>query len=100
MLMNAAQAMTGTLGTIQLETFSESNQAVIRISDNGQGIPETIISRIFDPFFTTKDVGKGTGLGLSLSKAIIDQHHGTVSVSSNIGVGTTFEIRLPLQQTQ
>ena len=100
MLMNAAQAMTGTLGTIQLETFSESNQVVIRISDNGQGIPETIISRIFDPFFTTKDVGKGTGLGLSLSKAIIDQHHGTVSVSSNIGVGTTFEIRLPLQQTQ
>ena len=100
MVMNAAQAMSGVMGKIELETFADAEQAVIRISDNGQGIPEEIINRIFDPFFTTKDVGKGTGLGLSLSKAIIDQHHGTVSVSSKIAVGTTFEIRLPLQQSQ
>ncbi len=98
MLMNAAQAMSGVVGKIELSTFAEADHAVIKISDNGQGIPDAIISRIFDPFFTTKDVGKGTGLGLSLSKAIIDQHHGTVSVSSKIAVGTTFEIRLPLQQ--
>ena len=100
MVMNAAQAMSGVLGKIELATFVDADQAVIRISDNGQGIPEEIINRIFDPFFTTKDVGKGTGLGLSLSKAIIDQHHGTVSVSSKMAVGTTFEIRLPLQQAQ
>jgi two-component system NtrC family sensor kinase len=100
LLMNAAQAMSGGLGNIQLSTFAESDHVVIKISDNGQGIPDAIVSRIFDPFFTTKDVGKGTGLGLSLSKAIIDQHHGTVSVSSKVAVGTTFEIRLPLQQTQ
>ncbi len=100
MLMNAAQAMSGPMGKIELVTFAEAEQAVIQISDNGQGIPEEILNRIFDPFFTTKDVGKGTGLGLSLSKAIIEQHHGTVSVSSKLAVGTTFEIRLPLQQAQ
>jgi signal transduction histidine kinase len=100
MLMNAAQAMKSPMGTIELTTFSENDQVVIRISDNGQGIAEAIINRIFDPFFTTKDVGHGTGLGLSLSKAIIDQHHGSVCVTSNIGVGTTFEIRLPLHHAQ
>lgn len=100
MLMNAAQAMTGAVGRITLVTEQQAHDVVIRISDNGQGIPEHLITRIFDPFFTTKDVGKGTGLGLSLSKAIIDEHQGHVSVTSQQGVGTTFEIRLPMQPVQ
>ncbi len=99
-LINAAQAMKDKMGRIDISTATSDGAAVITITDNGHGIPESIINRIFDPFFTTKDVGKGTGLGLSLSKAIIDQHHGTLSVSSNVGIGTTFEIRLPLQSNE
>ncbi len=70
----------------------------ITIQDNGPGIPEAIQSRIFEPFFTTKDVGQGSGLGLSLSHHIIvDDHQGSLQCRSIVGVGTTFEIELPVQ---
>ena len=70
----------------------------IDVSDTGAGIPEELLERIFDPFFTTKEVGKGTGLGLSVSFGIIAKHHGTISVKSTVGQGSTFTVRLPIEQ--
>lgn len=73
--------------------------AVIRIADNGLGIPESIRSRIFDPFFTTKAVGQGTGLGLSISyQIIVDRHRGRLTYNSVVGEGTEFVIEIPIQQ--
>lgn len=62
----------------------------------GCGIPEEIRERIFEPFFTTKPVGSGTGLGLSVSYGIINKHNGTISVTSEVGKGSEFTIRLPV----
>lgn len=73
------------------------NYLVIRVKDSGVGIPSNIINKIFEPFFTTKDPGKGTGLGLSTVLAIIKSHGGFVSVASEVGKGTTFEVYLPAQ---
>ncbi len=70
---------------------------VVRIIDNGCGIPATIKDQIFDPFFTTKEPGKGTGLGLAISYQIIAQHHGRIEVNSVPGQGVEFAITLPVQ---
>ncbi len=67
----------------------------IEVADTGQGISETLFEKIFDPFFTTKETGKGTGLGLSTVQAIVHTHGGYVTVSSEVGKGTTFRILLP-----
>lgn len=80
----------------QRATQGENNSIVIRISDNGLGIPKAIIGRIFDPFFTTKPVGKGTGLGLSISyKIVVEKHGGTLKCFSEPGKGTEFWIEIP-----
>jgi two-component system, chemotaxis family, sensor kinase Cph1 len=72
---------------------------IIRIADNGSGIPESIGMRIFDPFFTTKAIGKGTGLGLSISyQIIVDRHRGRLTYNSVVGEGTEFLIEIPIQQ--
>ena len=68
----------------------------IRIKDNGIGIPEKIKQKIFQPFFTTKPTGEGTGLGLSLSFDIIRAHGGQLQVISQEGLGSEFEIQLPV----
>ncbi|MGB3535251.1 MAG: PAS domain S-box protein [Microcoleaceae cyanobacterium] len=82
---------------IQTELINEDTALLIRIKDNGPGMPEELKYKIFDYLFTTKAVGKGTGLGLSISRQIIEQkHHGTLAVCSEIGVGTEFIITLPL----
>jgi signal transduction histidine kinase/ABC-type phosphate/phosphonate transport system substrate-binding protein len=94
-LVNAAHAMEGH-GTIKVKSEREANDIVVRISDSGKGIPAENLTRIFEPFFTTKEVGKGTGLGLSISYDIIKKHGGIMTVESEVGVGTTFIIRLPL----
>jgi hypothetical protein len=71
---------------------------MIRVSDTGMGIPPDIINKIFDPFFTTKKSGEGTGLGLSTVIGIVKSHGGVISVNSNVGAGTTFEVLLPASQ--
>jgi PAS domain S-box-containing protein len=66
------------------------------IADTGVGIPPEHLPRIFDPFFSTKGVGKGTGLGLAISRRIIEDHHGSIDVTSEVGRGTAFTIWLPV----
>lgn len=68
---------------------------VLRLQDNGLGIPSEVIERIFEPFFTTKELGKGTGLGLSTVLGIVRSHGGFVTVESQLGKGTAFEVYLP-----
>ena len=80
---NAIQAMTDITdpqkeNILTVKAYTENNYAVIRIKDNGQGIPENVRNKIFDPFFTTKAVGSGTGLGLSISYNIIKNHNGGI----------------------
>ncbi len=75
----------------------DQNWVVIKIADNGSGIPTEIQDRIFDPFFTTKEPGKGTGLGLAISYQIIAQHHGKIEVNSVPGQGAEFMITLPVR---
>ncbi len=94
-LVNAAHAIEGH-GTITVCTRQEQEQVWVLISDTGKGIAPEHLNRIFEPFFTTKDVGKGTGLGLSICYDIIHKHAGEISVTSTVGVGTTFTIKLPI----
>jgi signal transduction histidine kinase len=71
---------------------------VIRIADNGPGIPKDLQKRIFDPFFTTKSVGEGTGLGLSISyQIVVEKHGGQLQCISELGQGTEFVVEIPLQ---
>lgn len=73
-------------------------QVVIRIADNGTGIPKDIQKRLFDPFFTTKPVGKGTGLGLSISyQIVVEKHCGQLQCISTIKEGTEFVITIPVE---
>jgi PAS domain S-box-containing protein len=102
-IVNAAHAIvdkvddSGEKGLIHIKTGLEDNRVVIRIGDNGTGIPEDAREHVFDPFFTTKEVGHGTGQGLSLShRIIVEQHDGELGFETEMGVGTTFVIKLPL----
>jgi signal transduction histidine kinase len=92
LVLNAVDAMPNG-GSITLETRRESDWVVLSIADTGAGIPPEVRRRIFEPFFTTKD--SGTGLGLSIVSGIISSYGGTIDVDSDVGVGTTFTIRLP-----
>jgi two-component system, NtrC family, sensor kinase len=99
LIVNAADAMEGK-GTLGIRTWSDGSppEVHVEISDTGKGIPDQNLSRIFDPFFTTKDVGKGTGLGLSIAYGIVRRRGGEIQVRSKVGEGTTFHLRLPLEQ--
>ena len=85
-------------GRLTLATRHVPADGVVEFSfsDTGHGISAENLERVFDPFFTTKEIGHGTGLGLAISYGIIKEHHGTISVESEEGRGTTFTIRLPL----
>ncbi len=97
LINNAIDAMGNKGGILNITTQLEDNIVVIKVADNGSGIPEANLSRIFEPFFTTKPVGKGTGLGLSICYGIIQKMGGQIEVESVIDSGTTFYIRLPVQ---
>lgn len=99
LLTNAAQAIEEK-GEITISTEATDECIVVRISDTGKGIPEENIGKLFDPFFTTKAVGEGTGLGLAIAHGIVEKHKGTIEVESEVGVGTTFIIMLPLEGVQ
>ena len=83
--------------TVTISTEAASGQVVVKIRDNGPGIPEEIKGRLFDPFFTTKPIGQGTGLGLSISYQIIQKHQGAIAVNSALGQGSEFVITLPIK---
>ena len=99
LVINAAQAMGPERGTITISNGVEGENIWLEVADNGCGIPPHALQKIFDPFFTTKPVGEGTGLGLSLSYGIVKKHRGDISVSSELGKGTTFRVVLPIRQT-
>ncbi len=96
LLVNAAQAIEKQ-GEISISTRVDNGHVEIKISDTGPGIPKENLSKIFDPFFTTKEVGKGTGLGLNVAYNIINKHNGTIDVKSEMGKGTEFVIRIPIE---
>ena len=101
LIVNAAQAMPeGKMGLIDIRTDCDDQQVWVEVKDNGPGIPPDVLKKIFDPFFTTKDPGTGTGLGLSVSQNIIQQHGGTLTVDSTVGVGTMFKITLPIKRPE
>lgn len=101
LFVNAAQAIQAAKkpdqGTIHVASRAVDGGVEVRIGDDGCGIPEAIRHRIFDQFFTTRPVGHGSGQGLSLARSIIvDAHRGSLTFESEVGVGTTFVLRLPL----
>ena len=99
LLINAAQAIPeGAVdqNEIRVQTRVEGDHAVVEIQDSGQGIQPEHLPRLFEPFFTTKEVGVGSGLGLAISHGIITDLGGTIDVQSTVGVGSTFQVRLPL----
>jgi C4-dicarboxylate-specific signal transduction histidine kinase len=97
LLTNARDALAAApTKTIDIECGVSGDVVTIVVRDTGEGIPAGLEQRIFDPFFTTKEVGSGTGLGLSITYAIIEEHHGTISVENMPGGGASFRVELPL----
>ena len=94
LIQNALQAMQNR-GILAIATAGEGKQAVVRIMDDGPGVPPGVAGRIFEPFFSTKRPGEGTGLGLDISRRIVEMHGGTIDFTSVPG-RTVFEVRLPL----
>jgi PAS domain S-box-containing protein len=97
LLFNAVDAMPDG-GEIEIGTRGELESACFWVADTGRGMPPETLERIFEPFYTTKGEG-GTGLGLSASHGIITRHRGQIMVVSEPGLGTRFEIRLPVHET-
>ena len=106
LIVNAAHAIGDALsddgterGTITVGTRRDGEWAEIIVRDTGTGIPEDVRARIFDPFFTTKGVGKGTGQGLAIARSVVvDKHGGTIDCETEQGKGTTFIVRLPIDE--
>jgi two-component system NtrC family sensor kinase len=98
-VINGEHAMLGAngRGTLIVRTWHdlEHDAVVLEVNDDGPGVPEDVQTKIFDPFFTTKAVGKGTGLGLTVAYAIVEEHGGRLTMSSDAG-GATFRVELPI----
>ena len=98
-LVSNALDATPAAGTITVSTRRVGEPAstvVLEVADTGIGIAAEHLSKLFDPFFTTKPPGKGTGLGLSVCLGIVHDHHGTITVASQPGGGSTFLVTLPV----
>lgn len=93
LLRNAKEAV-GNAGTIRLSAARQEHWINIQIQDSGCGIPQEQLQRIFEPFVTYKP--NGTGLGLAISKKIVEAHHGTITVTSEVGKGSIFFLQLPI----
>ena len=108
LIVNAAHAIGETpgedrtaKGTITVGTRRDGEWVEIFVRDTGTGIPEDVRARIFDPFFTTKEVGKGTGQGLAIARSVVvDKHGGTINCETEVGKGTTFIVRVPINGDQ
>lgn len=103
LIVNASHAIAekhiNTQGRITVSTEVKNDDVLIKIHDNGAGIPEHARDRIFEPFYTTKEVGRGTGQGLSLAYVVIvEKHKGKIFFETESGVGTTFFVQLPITQ--
>jgi signal transduction histidine kinase len=100
-ILNAEYAMISAHGKGNIVIKTEAVDGLLKISfaDDGPGIEPGNLRHIFDPFFTTKDVGKGTGLGLSISYGIVTAHNGRIYAVSEPGKGATFNIELPLHNS-
>jgi signal transduction histidine kinase len=96
LLDNAIDATPG--GHVRIDASTDAGHVVVRVTDDGPGIPEGIKNRIFDPFFTTKDVGQGTGLGLDIARRIIQRHQGTIDLHTSSS-GTEFCVTLPVSKS-
>ncbi len=100
LIVNAAQAIEGE-GIVVVGTRQEENSLEIWVRDNGPGIPDEIRPKIFAAGFTTKPFGEGTGLGLTISREIVeDTHGGRISFATELGKGTIFTVRIPIEQKQ
>lgn len=99
LLINASHAIDQQ-GVITITTRHQDEQILISFADSGCGISPEHLSRIFEPFFTTKDIGKGTGLGLSIAFELVKKHGGDISVTSQVGDGTTFTLQLPCSKVE
>jgi PAS domain S-box-containing protein len=103
LVVNAAQAMPegrAADNEIRVSTRLQGECVIIEVSDTGAGMPPEVRSRVFDAFFTTKGVGVGTGLGLAICHRIVTDMGGTLTVESEVGVGTTFRVSLAVARTQ
>jgi len=103
LLINAAHAIgDGRLedNEIRIRIWQTGEEVFAEIRDTGKGIAENDLLHIFKPFFTTKELGVGTGLGLAISCKIIEDHGGRIEVSSKLGVGTRFTVRLPVNRLE
>jgi nitrogen-specific signal transduction histidine kinase len=99
-ISNAIQAVhnSGKGDRIDIKAYREDGKAVITISDNGPGIPDSVKEKIFEPFFTTKKFEEGTGLGLSICRNIVRAHGGDIKASGKEGQGAIFTVELPYQK--
>jgi signal transduction histidine kinase len=94
-ITNACQAMIDG-GTLTIKTAKQGNNISILFKDSGVGMDKETQKNIFDPFYTTKEIGKGTGLGMSISYKIINEHKGRIEVESQLGIGTSITVVLPI----
>lgn len=98
LINNAAQAVRRS-GTVIVSTRADDRFVTVSILDNGGGIAAHVLPHIFEPYFTTKPDGEGTGLGLSIARNIVQEHGGDIQVSSEVGLGSEFRVRLPIERT-
>lgn len=103
LVKNALEALSerhGEHGGSLTITAGDANRHVwIEVRDDGPGIPSGALGAVFDPFYTTKPPGRGTGLGLNIVYRIVTKYRGTISVESEEGVGTVFQLRFPLESS-
>ena len=95
LLINARDAMPEG-GKVTVATETKGFKVLIHVADTGTGISKENLDKMFTPFFTTKEAGKGTGLGLSICNKIVSQHRGEIKVKTEVNVGTTFSVVLPV----